>query len=292
MKWTFLLLPAFTLGAPALLANPAAEAPQQASATRVAELSQTVQEVVQQLKEHEKRISSLEATREKTKRLHEVADELQRELQKLRHEVTRKNDELAQYRERYQDHVRYQAIGEEYKTFVTTSGRRFRDVSIRKVTDTGLEIRHANGSARILPEEAPLDLRKRFQWNSDVVAAILEAEKEREVLRDQVLQVRVRQETLAKRASARAQEVDARLERLESSAAAAQLPVSISSNLDGSPGSSLGPLNSSSENVGALGRLGERKPFNGGRSIWRRPYGRTVYSRVYSSPYRCYVRRR
>lgn len=294
MKWTSLFLPALLLGTPALLANPAPEPTPESTSQRVAELGQTVQDVVQKLKEHEKRISSLEATREKTKRLHEVADELQQELQKLRHEVARKNDELAQYRERYQDHVRYEAIGEEYQEFVTTSGRRFKDVTIRKVTDTGLEIRHASGSARIVPDEAPLDLRKRFQWNSDVVAAILEGEKEREVLRDQVLQVRVRQQVLAKKAAKQAEEVDSRLAKLEARAAAARLPLSTSFSLYGTPGSALGALNSNSGDVGALGKLGARKPFNGGRSIWRhRPYSRSIYYRVYySSPYRCYVRRR
>lgn len=75
---------------------------------------------------------------------------------------------FAKYREDYRNMVWYGAVGETHGKLVTVDGKEYNQVTISKVTQNGLEIRHEYGGARISPSQLPLDWQHRFQWNPAV----------------------------------------------------------------------------------------------------------------------------
>jgi hypothetical protein len=86
------------------------------------------------------------------------------------------------YRPRYFKWVRMAAVGEMYPELITVSGKSYRDVVVRRVTDVGLEIHHAEGSARLRHATLPAEFQKRFQWDSRAAQIMLKREAELEWL--------------------------------------------------------------------------------------------------------------
>jgi hypothetical protein len=60
--------------------------------------------------------------------------------------------------------VRSQAKGRILPQLKTLKGKVFNNVTIRKVTDLGVEIIHVDGTARIPPQELPEAIQNEFQW--------------------------------------------------------------------------------------------------------------------------------
>ena len=75
--------------------------------------------------------------------------------------------EFADYRAKVRDHVWREAVGQQIGTLITRSGREYRQVSIRRVTAMGLEIRHQDGSARIPVADLSQTLHDRFAWDGE-----------------------------------------------------------------------------------------------------------------------------
>jgi hypothetical protein len=105
----------------------------------------------------------------------------------LREEVTAAKAELAtvtedyeEYRSRYRQQVRGAASEEQLGELKSRTGRTYTNVTIRKVSAAGIEIRHDQGISRLLPEELDPAWHERFQWTRDEVTKTLEEEKARQ----------------------------------------------------------------------------------------------------------------
>ena len=68
------------------------------------------------------------------------------------------------YKKQYRSAERGRAVGETLDTFVTKDGKEYQQVSIRRVSALGMEIRHKNGSKRIHYENLPNEMQDRFQF--------------------------------------------------------------------------------------------------------------------------------
>jgi hypothetical protein len=72
--------------------------------------------------------------------------------------------EYAQQRAESRKKSRDSAVGEKMDTLVLQNGRTFSNVTIVRVTDEGLEIRHMDGTARVSSRDLAETMERRFQW--------------------------------------------------------------------------------------------------------------------------------
>ncbi|MGL5017486.1 MAG: hypothetical protein ACRDBP_05095 [Luteolibacter sp.] len=85
----------------------------------------------------------------------------------LKGAITRLEDDFSTFRVRYRQGTWSRAPGEKLGNLVLANGREYRDAVITRVTDVGLEIRHADGIARIQAPELDRKIQDRFQWNDE-----------------------------------------------------------------------------------------------------------------------------
>jgi hypothetical protein len=84
------------------------------------------------------------------------------------------------YRNQYRQQVRGAASEEQLDELRSRTGKVYKNVIIRRVSATGLDIRHDLGMSRLLPDELDPSWHERFQWTRDEVAKALEQEKVRQ----------------------------------------------------------------------------------------------------------------
>ena len=101
-----------------------------------------------------------EAAIKRKEELLEVRDE-------VRDAIITTEREFADYRSEYRQEERIRAVGESLGTLTLRDGRDYRDASITKVTDVGLEIRHEHGFARIHAPDLGEKWQDRFQWDDE-----------------------------------------------------------------------------------------------------------------------------
>ena len=75
--------------------------------------------------------------------------------------------DFARCRGEYRRHAWAAAAGQKIPLLQTGDGREYRDATIVRVTEVGLEIRHADGIARIEVPALGADWQERFQWNDE-----------------------------------------------------------------------------------------------------------------------------
>ncbi|WP_411827740.1 hypothetical protein [Luteolibacter sp. AS25] len=80
------------------------------------------------------------------------------------------------YKNQYRAFVRDNAEGTELESLETTNGEIYHEVSIRKVTAVGLEMRHRDGLKRIPFEELPAKLQDYYQFDKDQKADEIQRE--------------------------------------------------------------------------------------------------------------------
>jgi chromosome segregation ATPase len=101
----------------------------------------------------------------------EVAGRRQAELVKNRDEllssVALLDGKFSEYRSEYRRKTWLAAVGENLGTLTLRSGRAYQQVVIRRVTDVGLEIHHADGIARVQGPELENKFQDRFQWDDE-----------------------------------------------------------------------------------------------------------------------------
>lgn len=114
---------------------------------------------------------NLIATQDEWKRLDDElrksrprAGELSGQKQTLKQEVVRLRKEFDDYRAKYCRQVRSAAAGEKLDELTSRQGKVYRGVTIRRVTEAGLEFTHAEGVASLGPDELADSWRERFQW--------------------------------------------------------------------------------------------------------------------------------
>ena len=87
---------------------------------------------------------------------------------------------FSDYQGRYRQQVRSEAVGEKIPELTSRSGRVFKNVMIAKVSAAGIEIRHEEGSSRLLPDELAPSWNERFQWDDGELELHLKNERIRE----------------------------------------------------------------------------------------------------------------
>jgi hypothetical protein len=96
----------------------------------------------------------------------------------LAQSITTLEKSFAEYRAAYRNAEWRLAIGEKHPSLAVRGGRTYQDVEITRVTPVGLEIRHADGIARIEGPDLPVPFQERFQWQDEERRAALHAEDE------------------------------------------------------------------------------------------------------------------
>ena len=94
--------------------------------------------------------------------------------------VTAATANFDEYRNRYRQQVRAAAAGEQLAELKSRTGRVYKNVTIRRVTAAGIEIRHDEGNSRLLAEDLDATWHDRFQWTRDEVAKTLDDERARQ----------------------------------------------------------------------------------------------------------------
>lgn len=89
------------------------------------------------------------------------------ERENLRVSIPVLEQEFVRYRMKYRDTIRDAAVGEFLGKLIISGGREYQEAYISRVTDAGLEIRHAHGTARILATDLNLEFQSRFQWDDE-----------------------------------------------------------------------------------------------------------------------------
>ncbi len=79
--------------------------------------------------------------------------------------VAKSEADFIKYRSDYRLSSWQTAVGESVGNLLTLDGREYRQVTLSKVTEGGIEIRHENGVARIPSDQLAETWHRRFQWN-------------------------------------------------------------------------------------------------------------------------------
>lgn len=94
--------------------------------------------------------------------------------------ITALESEFSLYRENYRRKTWEGAVGESLGNLTVKGGREFRQATITRVTDVGLEINHEHGIARIQAPDLDPKIQDRFQWSDEERRRHLKEELERQ----------------------------------------------------------------------------------------------------------------
>lgn len=103
--------------------------------------------------------------------------ELQAVIVKTNTEIDQIAKAHLEYKNQYRSLVRSKAVGETFPEIQTTSGKTYKQVEIREVTEIGINIRHLDGMGRIAYEEFNAELQERFQYDPKEKAEALAKEQ-------------------------------------------------------------------------------------------------------------------
>lgn len=103
---------------------------------------------------------------------------LEKSEREVRDSIDAMESDFTRYRGNYRRKAWAGACGESLGTLTIQGGRSFQQVSITRVTEVGLEIRHECGTARIQAPDLDLKMQDRFQWRDEERRSQLEAERE------------------------------------------------------------------------------------------------------------------
>ncbi len=219
----------------------------QAQSRHIASLQKIINSLHKRQFDLEERVESLGSMREEIGKLNEQLSLLRSEIGELRVDVQGISREFTEYRTDYRKFARIKAVGEKIPTLVSATGKTYEAVLIRRVTDTGLDIRHSRGSTRLRYDQLPADYRGRFQWDRAVAEAAFAQEEKDEILRERLNIIVQRQDEQKKEAAAAAAAAatEKRLKDLENRLASRTSEKAFISRL------------------GSSGKLGERRSVGG-----------------------------
>ena len=100
------------------------------------------------------------------------------EINEIKADMLRIEDDLADYKNQYRAYVRNAAEGTKIDEIKTLSGEVYTEVDIRKVTAVGIEIRHRDGHKRIGFEELPEEMQDYYQFDKNQMLAEVQREIE------------------------------------------------------------------------------------------------------------------
>ncbi len=140
------------------------------------------EDAARHLGEAEKRHGSVIATGgvgpEEMETMKEWKSVLEVTQERLCESIIKLDKDFAEYRTDYLRRVRQSAIGESLGNITLRNGREYKQVTINQVTDMGLEVRHADGIARIKASDLDKKMQDRFQWTDVYRRKILKSETE------------------------------------------------------------------------------------------------------------------
>jgi hypothetical protein len=143
--------------------------------------------------------------------------ELREESRQLTSDMILLEERTAAWIREWRDTRRQIAVGERYPSIETLDERVYKDVEIVAVTGAGIEIRHADGTARIRCGQMPAEWAERFVWSASEQRGVLAAEREQaaELDRQVAARMELKKEQEEKRLAAeKAAESRAALARL------------------------------------------------------------------------------
>lgn len=82
------------------------------------------------------------------------------------------------YAAAYRDQLRTKAVGEKLPAFDLPGGRHIEDPEVRKIDPVGIELKHRDGRGRVAFKDLPVEIQKRFQYDSAEAERFLAEEKE------------------------------------------------------------------------------------------------------------------
>lgn len=103
---------------------------------------------------------------------------LEMDLRQLRGAVVALDNDFSSYRAEYRRATWAAAIGEGLGNLALPGGREYKQATITRVTDVGLEIRHQDGFARIQYGDLDRAMQDRFHWKDEAGRGILNEESE------------------------------------------------------------------------------------------------------------------
>lgn len=139
-------------------------------AQRVALLRVRLEKIEAREKELAQLVSDSAHSSERLGLLLERADE-------LRAGIEAESERLAQLREQRLQGNREASLGRAFEVFQGPGGRAYQDVVITRVSDIGIEFRHASGSARLTAAELTDGQREAFGLKSELSGEALAAER-------------------------------------------------------------------------------------------------------------------
>jgi hypothetical protein len=101
---------------------------------------------------------------------------LEENRKQLHQEIAGIEENFLRFRAEYRRKTWTGAQGEKLGDLVLANGREYRGATITRVTDVGLEIRHADGIARIQAPDLEQEIQDRFQWNDEERRKVLKLE--------------------------------------------------------------------------------------------------------------------
>lgn len=109
--------------------------------------------------------NELKALRPKLRENQAKLAELTQRLEETKRSIPALGEQFEAYRKRYREQTWAEAVGQSLGDLEVRGGKVYQDARITKVTEVGLEVRHADGIARIQGPDLPEALQDRFQWN-------------------------------------------------------------------------------------------------------------------------------
>lgn len=97
--------------------------------------------------------------------LRERQAQLEKTRDQLRSSSATLEEKFSLYRADYRRKTWAAAAGQKVGTLTVRDGREYHDVTITRVTEVGLEIRHEHGIARIQTPDLDQEMQDHFQWN-------------------------------------------------------------------------------------------------------------------------------
>lgn len=114
----------------------------------------------------------------KLKALHQRQVFLEETRGRLRNTITSLEEDFSRCRAEYRRKTWAAAVGEKLGHLKIRGGREYEQVTISRVTDVGLEIRHEAGIARIQAPDLDSTFQARFQWSDEERGKTLKDEQE------------------------------------------------------------------------------------------------------------------
>ena len=126
-----------------------------------------IQEDVATYEKHSKQLAELRDVQKSVTLKQAQLEELDLMRIAARADLVKLADQFEGYKKQYRDSERERAVGEAFDVFNTKDGKVYKQVSIRRISALGMEIRHKNGSKRIHFKDLPDEMQDRFQFIQD-----------------------------------------------------------------------------------------------------------------------------